>query len=105
MIEDADFIVETGGIRLDAALLSRFPTSTRAFCRAACAEGDVSVNGRPAIKGQKLQGGERIHVRRLAEASDNRVAPNPSVHVRCVFEDAALLAFDKPAAQPVRPLP
>ena len=55
MIEDADFIVETGGIRLDAALLSRFPTSTRAFCRAACAEGDVSVNGRPAIKGQKLR--------------------------------------------------
>ena len=104
MIEDADFIVETGGIRLDAALLSRFPSSTRAFCRTACAEGDVSVNGRPAIKGQKLQGGERIHVRRLAEASDNRVAPNPAVHVRCVFEDAALLAFDKPAAQPVQPL-
>ena len=100
MIEDADFIVETGGIRLDAALLSRFPSSTRAFCRTACAEGDVSVNGRPAIKGQKLQGGERIHVRRLAEASDNRVAPNPAVHVRCLFEDAALLAFDKPAAQP-----
>ena len=104
MIEDASFIAETGGIRLDAALLSRFPSSTRAFCRTACAEGDVSVNGRPAIKGQKLQGGERIHVRRLAEASDNRVAPNPAVHVRCVFEDAALLAFDKPAAQPVQPL-
>ena len=64
----------------------------------------MSVNGRPAIKGQKLQGGERIHVRRLAEASDNRVAPNPAIHVRCLFEDAALLAFDKPAAQPVQPL-
>ena len=60
MIEDADFIVETGCIRLDAALLSRFPTSTRAFCRAACADGDVTVNGRSAIKGQKLQGGENV---------------------------------------------
>ena len=104
MIEDAEFISETGGIRLDAALLSRFPTSTRAFCRAACAEGNVSVDGKPAIKGMKLRGGERIHVCRLAEASDNRVAPNPAVRVQCLFEDAAVLAFDKPAGQPVQPL-
>ena len=104
MIEDASFIVETGGIRLDAALLSCFPSSTRAFCRAACMEGDVSVNGRPAIKGMKLCGGDQVFVHRLAEARDNRVAPNPAVHVRCLFEDDSLLAFDKPAAQPVQPL-
>ena len=104
MIEDKSFIVETGGIRLDAALLSQFPSSSRAFCRAACMDGDVTVNGKPAIKGQKLHGGENIHVRRLAEACDNRVAPNPSVQVRCLFEDEALLAFDKPPAQPVQPL-
>ena len=104
MIEDKAFTVETGGIRLDAALLSQFPTSTRAFCRAACAGGEVTVNGRPAIKGQRLRGGENVQVRRLAEASDNRVAPNPSVHVQCLFEDEALLAFDKPPAQPVQPL-
>ena len=79
-------------------------SSSRAFCRAACAEGDVSVDGKSAIKGQKLRGGERIWVRRLAEASDNRVVPNPSVQVRCVFEDASILAFNKPAAQPVQPL-
>ena len=104
MIEDAAFIAETGGIRLDAALLSRFPSSTRAFCRAACAEGEVSVDGKPATKGLKLCGGERIHVRRLAEASDNRVVPNAAVQVRCMFEDEALLAFNKPAGQPVQPL-
>ena len=104
MIEGASFIVETGGIRLDAALLSQFPTSTRAFCRAACAEGAVTVDGRPAIKGQKLHGGECVLVHRLAEACDNRVAPNPDVQVHCLFEDEALLAFDKPPAQPVQPL-
>ena len=104
MIEDRTFIVETGGIRLDAALLSQFPSSTRAFCRAACADGDVEVDGRPAIKGMKLDVGSRVRVRRLAEASDNRVAPNPAIHVRCLFEDEALLAFNKPAAQPVQPL-
>ena len=104
MIEGTTFTVEQGGIRLDAALLSRFPSSTRAFCRAACAAGEVLVDGKPAIKGLKLCGGESIHVRRLAEASDNRVAPNPAVHVRCLFEDEALLAFNKFPGQPVQPL-
>lgn len=104
MIEDAKFTVKTGGIRLDAALLSQFPTSTRAFCRAACSDGDVTVDGKPAIKGRKLHGGESVHVRRLAEMRDNRVAPNAAVAVRCLFEDASILAFDKPAAQPVQPL-
>ena len=104
MLENATFQVETGGVRLDAALLSRFPTSTRAFCREACAAGFVTVDGRPAIKGQKLAPGAQVLVKRLAEASDNRVAPDRSVRVRCLFEDNALLAFDKPPAQPVQPL-
>lgn len=104
MIENVSFQAETSGVRLDAALLSRFPTSTRAFCREACAAGDVIVDGRPALKGQKLSRGAQVQVKRLAEASDNRVAPDRSVRVRCLFEDDALLAFDKPPAQPVQPL-
>ena len=104
MIENASFQVATSGVRLDAALLSRFPTSTRAFCREACAAGHVLVNGRPALKGQKLPTGAQVQVIRLAEASDNRVAPDRSIHVQCLFEDDALLAFDKPPAQPVQPL-
>ncbi|MGN0851744.1 MAG: RluA family pseudouridine synthase [Kiritimatiellia bacterium] len=82
----------------------RFPTSTRAFCREACADGDVLVDGRPAIKGMKLRGGETVLVRRLAEVCDNRVAPNREIRVRTIFEDDALLAFDKPAGLPVQPL-
>ena len=104
MIENVSFQVATSGVRLDAALLSHFPTSTRAFCREACAAGHVLVNGRPALKGQKLPPGAQVQVIRLAEASDNRVAPDRSIPVRCLFEDDALLAFDKPPAQPVQPL-
>jgi 23S rRNA pseudouridine1911/1915/1917 synthase len=104
MIEHIEFQITEGGVRLDAALLSRFPTSTRAFCREACASGDVSVNGRVAIKGLKLQGGETVTVTKLLEAADNRVAPDRAVAVRCLFEDEAVLAFDKPPAQPVQPL-
>ena len=104
MIERAVFTVEAGGIRLDAALLMRFPSVPRAFAREACAAGDVKVNGRPAPKGLKLRGGEMVEVLRLDEAQDNHPAPDRSVHPRCIFEDDALLAFDKPAGQPVQPL-
>lgn len=85
-------------------MFSRYPTSSRAFCREACADGSVLVDGRPAIKGLKLRGGETIRVLALAELCDNRVAPDKSVRLSSVFEDESLLAFDKPATMPVQPL-
>ena len=103
MIEHVSFTA-TGGIRLDAALLMRFPSTTRALVREACAAGDVKVNGRPTEKGRKLKGGETIEIVALPETADNRVQPNRAVAVRPLFEDAALLAFDKPAGIPVQPL-
>ena len=103
MIEHVSFTA-TGGIRLDAALLMRFPSTTRALVREACAAGDVKVNGRPTEKGRRLKGGETIEVVALPECADNRVQPNRAVAVRPLFEDEALLAFDKPAGIPVQPL-
>ena len=104
MIEAKTLIAEKGGVRLDAALLAAFPSSTRAFVKEAVLKGDVLLNGRVASKGVKLRGGETILVKSLAEASDNVVAPNPSIRPTCVFEDEALLAFDKPTGMPVQPL-
>lgn len=104
MIENKIVTVKTGGVRLDAALLSAFPTSTRAFVREAIERGQVRVDGRAAVKGVKLKGGETIAVAELAEAADNTVQPNPAIRLRTVFEDSSLLAFDKPAGMPVQPL-
>ena len=104
MIENVTFDVGEGGIRLDAALLMRFPSVPRAFAREACAAGYVKVNGRPAPKGLKLRGGERIEVLRLDEAQDNSPLPDRSVSPRCIFEDDAILAFDKPSGMSVQPL-
>ena len=103
MISDKTIEIKEGGVRLDAALLNAFPSSTRAFAKDAIASGKVLVNGRPAAKGLKLRGGETVLVRELLEAADNLVAPVPAP-LACVFEDAALLAFDKPAGIPVQPL-
>lgn len=104
MIENTIVHCDTGGIRLDAALLALFPSSTRAFCREAIAAGKVKVNGRLASKGLKLKGGEKLEVAELAEACDRRVQGDLSVRPVCVFEDDALLAFDKPAGQAVQPI-
>ena len=104
MIESQTIVNGEGGVRLDVALLSRFPSSTRAFVREAIESGDVTVDGRRAPKGIKLRGGERIEIARLLETADNHVFPNPAVHAPCVFEDGAMLAFDKPAGLPVQPL-
>ncbi|MGN0833269.1 MAG: RluA family pseudouridine synthase [Kiritimatiellia bacterium] len=109
MIRAQTVDISAGGVRLDAALLQAFPTSTRAFVREAIASGDVLIAASPgaaarrAPKGLKLRGGERIVVRELLEAADNQVLPTGGP-LRVVFEDAALLAIDKPVGVPVQPL-
>ena len=108
MIEDQEIKATEGGIRLDAALLAAYPTTTRAFVREAIERGNILVNGRRVAKGLKLRGGETIAVKELLEAADNLVAPYPPgsrpLNLATVFEDAALLAFDKPCGVPVQPL-
>ena len=103
MITDKTFTNKESGVRLDAAILLVCPSSTRAFVKEAVAAGDITVNGRFASKGLKLRGGETIEVKRLAEAADNTVLPDGDCPIP-VFEDDALLAFDKPAGIPVQPL-
>ncbi len=104
MIVGVTIVNHESGVRLDAALLKRFPSSSRAFVREAIESGAVLVNGHPAVKGRKLKGSETIFVGELAEAADNTVRPDPTVRLKCVFSDDHLLAFDKPAGQSVQPL-
>ncbi len=103
MIERKSITASEGGVRLDAALLDAFKTTTRSFVKLAIEEGSVLVNGRRAAKGLKLKGGETIEIASLLEAKDNLVAPESGA-LECVFEDDSVLAFDKPAALPVQPL-
>jgi 23S rRNA pseudouridine1911/1915/1917 synthase len=106
MIQNATFEAqaEESGKRLDVVLLARFPSATRAFCRRAVEAGQTLVNGRPGLKGYKLRAGDTVSVAALKEASDNRVWPDASVPVRILFEDAHLVAANKPAGLAVHPL-
>jgi 23S rRNA pseudouridine1911/1915/1917 synthase len=104
MIKGVTTHVQESGVRLDAALLNLYPSTTRAFVRDAIEGGRVLVNGRKSVKGFKLKGGERIDIEELLETADNKVAPVLSQPVKTVFEDDAILALDKPAGMPVQPL-
>lgn len=104
MISDEAFVIEAGGIRLDAALIMHFPTVPRSFVREACDSGKIRVNGRNASKGLKLKCGDCVDVIALDEEADNRPLADGSIALDCVFEDSSLLAFDKPAGMPVQPL-
>jgi len=103
VINNKTIDIKEGGVRLDAAILHAFPTTTRAFVREAIADGGVLVDGKRAAKGVKLHGGEQIEIKELLEERDNLVTP-VSGPLKVEFEDAALLAFDKPAGIPVQPL-
>lgn len=104
MIRGASFRVERGGVRLDAALVAAFPSVPRAFAREAVAAGLVTVDGRKAPKGTRLSGGETVFAEELLESGDNVVQPDFTVDAPCIFQDDALLAFDKPAGMKVQPL-
>ena len=103
MIANRTVEIKEGGVRLDAAILNVIPSTTRAFVKGAIASGNVLVNGHPASKGLKLRGGEIICIKELLESADNLVAPE-TAPLACVFQDDAILAFDKPAGMPVQPL-
>ena len=132
MIKGKTIEVKEGGVRLDAAILHAFPSSTRAFVKDAIASGSIliadsastqfsasssariptpssaklaasSTGLRRAPKGLKLRGGETLVIRELLEACDNLVAPVAGP-LKVEFEDADFIAVNKPAGQPVQPL-
>ena len=109
MIKDREIQIKEGGVRLDAAILNAIPSTTRTFVKDAIASGGILIGAgassppRKAPKGLKLHGGETVIIKELLESSDNLVAPE-SAPLSIVFEDAAILAFDKSAGMPVQPL-
>lgn len=104
MIKNITIKAKQSGVRLDAALFTEFPSSSKAFIKAAIETGGVLVNSRRTAKGLKLKGGENIEIIELLEQSDNTVTPTPGAKLEVVFEDDSLVAFDKPSGMPVQPL-
>jgi 23S rRNA pseudouridine1911/1915/1917 synthase len=102
--EERVFVVDADAARLDTFVAERVPELTRAQVRRLIDLGDVTVGGAPAAKaGQKLRAGESVAVL-LRPAAPIDVAPE-AIPLVIVFEDAHLIAIDKPPGMVVHPAP
>ena len=92
---------DAAGERLDVFLAA--PLGSRSQAARLIAEGHVRVDGRPATKGDRIRGGERITVDEVASAPPAPVADAPLAQFAIAYEDDDLIVVDKPAGVVVHP--
>jgi 23S rRNA-/tRNA-specific pseudouridylate synthase len=94
------------GIRLDRFLRIRLPGLPARSVRFAIEAGEVRVGGGRAQKGRLLSAGERVVVRRIAEARDWMPEPGDLPGASVLFADDTVAVLDKPPdvhTEPHRP--
>ena len=91
------------GTRLDRFLATAAAVGTRARAQRLIEAGRVQVEGAPRKSAHVLRGGARIEVT-LPPPEPLTVEPEP-VPLRVLYEDADVLAIDKPAGMVVHPAP
>jgi len=95
------------GERLDRYAARRFPALSRAEIAESIRGGLVAVNGRRAAKGLKLRAGDRVEWGALAARAARAAAPpagDPSLPLEVLYEDASVVAVNKPVGMPTQPL-
>ena len=92
---------ELAGLRLDQALAQMFPDFSRSRLKAWLINGAVLVDGETLRPKDRVDGGEEIELRVVAEVAV-RSAPEP-IKLDIVFEDEALLVINKQAGLVVHP--
>jgi 23S rRNA pseudouridine1911/1915/1917 synthase len=92
---------ELAGQRLDRALVDLLPDYSRSRLQQWIEQGRVTLEDRPCRSRERVQAGQRIHVRlELQAAVEDRPQALP---LDIVYEDAALLVINKPAGLVVHP--
>jgi 23S rRNA pseudouridine1911/1915/1917 synthase len=85
--------------RLDRWLRRTLPSLSRRLAHALIEDGSVRIDGRRATKGSVVRAGARIRV-----PNGLVLAPNPTLTLPVLYEDAWLVAIDKPGGIPSHPL-
>jgi 23S rRNA pseudouridine1911/1915/1917 synthase len=87
------------GMRLDAFLAHHVPHCSRRTAQRVIAAGEVRVNGRRVRKAHTVAADDAVSVpEELYEAP--HLQANPQLAVPILYEDASLVAIDKPAGMP-----
>jgi 23S rRNA pseudouridine1911/1915/1917 synthase len=88
--------------RLDKFLVACLPDHSRARLQALIKEGRVTIDGHPARKtGQRLEGGEIVHVN-IPPPAESQLVAEP-IPLDIVFENRDVLVVNKPAGMVVHP--
>jgi 23S rRNA pseudouridine1911/1915/1917 synthase len=101
-LEDAITLMpatDAAGSRLDRFLAAQLPQYSRARVQFWIKSGCVLVDSRPAKASTILRGGERVDVR-PSEPPPLRAVPE-EMPLRVLYQDAAVVAIDKPAGMVV----
>lgn len=96
--------VDLDGSRVDAALAALLPPLSRSYFGALCSEGRVRIDGLPvAKKSAKVSAGALLEVR-LRAAAELSVTPE-AIDLDILYEDASMIAVNKPSGMVVHPAP
>jgi 23S rRNA pseudouridine1911/1915/1917 synthase len=93
---------DLAGSRLDAFLVRAGAAASAGAARRLLDQGAVRVDGRPGRKGQLVAAGQTVELQ-VAEAGE-AVIPDPAMPLAVLYQDAALVAVNKPAGWPTHPL-
>ena len=94
-------VVPPGGesLRLDVFVTRALPVCSRRMVRDVIAAGAVRVNGRRSRKGQVVEPGDTVAVPEMLGAASTLQA-NADLRLSVLYEDAEVIAVDKPAGMP-----
>jgi len=93
---------DEAGMRLDALIAGRNPDITRSQAEKLVKSGGVSVDGRPARPGRRVEPGERV---RFEHPTADATPALPCLPLDVIFEDDSLLVINKAQGLVVHPAP
>jgi 23S rRNA pseudouridine1911/1915/1917 synthase len=98
-----NFIADKLGERLDKYVCQQHPELSRSHVQKLIAEGYITVNDQRGKPGLRLSKGDRLKLV-IPPAPPSRLVPE-AMPLNIIYEDADLLAVDKPAGLTVHPAP
>ena len=94
---------DLAGSRLDAFLVRAGAAATAGAARRLLEQGAVRVDGRAGRKGQLVAAGQTVELQ-VAPQVGEAVLADPAMPLTVLYQDAALVAVNKPAGWPTHPL-
>lgn len=103
MSRQLDLILDASGERIDKALAEAHPDLSRSQWQQLISDGLVTVGGQTVKASLRLEGGEHVHAVLPDIAETDLLAQKIPLDI--IYEDADVLAVNKPAGMVVHPSP